>query len=239
MAKIIEKENIQDVYKEVVKLLKEQPLLDNGTREINNLTMVVHNPTTKNYWLPYRKISKKYADAELNWYWSGDNSCETIGKYASMWLNITDDGKTNNSAYGYILHKKYGFDQLQQIIELLKKDSSTRRAVLHIADPTINRITTKDMQCTLALQFLLRDGKLEETVYMRSNDIFFGLPYDYLYFISLGQYIAKQLNTTLSLYTHTNTSTHMYERDYDKFIEREKEVINIDIEEIIRRNYEK
>lgn len=234
--KIFEGNNISEVYELALNELENSPIIAN-TKEINNAIFIVHNPSLKNLYFPRRKISEKYAIAELEWYWSADNKCETIGKYAKLWLSITDDGVTNNSAYGYIIHKKYGFDQLQQIIELLKKDSNTRRAVLNISDPSINRITTKDMQCTIGLQFLIRNNKLEETVYMRSNDIRTGTPYDVIYFISLGYYIATQLNIEFSLYTHIDTSLHMYLKDVDKFKEH-NEIINIDIDEIIRRCYE-
>lgn len=233
--KIIETNGISEAYEILLNELFEAPIVGN-THEINNCCLVIKNPTTKDYYLPYRKISEKYATAELNWYWSADNSCETIGQYAKMWLRLSDDGKTNNSAYGYILHKKYGFDQIKQVIELLKKDPTTRRAVLNISDPAINRIETNDMQCTIALQFLIRHDELEMTVYMRSNDVYFGLPYDYLYFVSIGEYIAKQLGLKLGLYTHHATSMHMYLRDEEKFVEH-NQITNIDVEEIIRRNY--
>lgn len=236
--KVIESHDIQTAYKELIQYLKDAEIVGQ-TKEINNCCLIVHNPSIKDFYLPYRDVSEKYLNAELKWYWSGDNSCETIGKHAKMWLSLSDDGKTNNSAYGYILFKKYGFNQLEQIIELLKKDPTTRRAVLNISDPAINRITTKDMQCTMSIQFLIRNGKLEETVYMRSNDVFFGLPYDYFFFVSLGQYIAKQLDLELSLYTHHATSMHMYLRDEDKFNVKELSIINIDIDKIIGENYEK
>jgi thymidylate synthase len=189
-------------------------------------------------------LLEKYANAELRWYWSGDNSCHTIGQYAKMWLRLTDDGETNNSAYGYILFKKYGFNQLEQIIELLQKDSTTRRAVLNISDPAINRITTKDMQCTIALDFLIRDGKLEETVVMRSNDIVKGFTYDYIFFVSIGEYIAKRLGLKLSVYTHHAISMHLYHSDIGTFINvpesdeitHDKYLINAD--EIIKECYD-
>ena len=200
--------------------------------------MIIHNPSTKDLTFGKRDISKEYAEAELKWYWSGDNRCETIGKYGSMWLNLTDDGVTNNSAYGYILFKKYGFNQVEQIIELLKKDPSSRRAVLNISDPAINRIETKDMQCTIGLQFLVRDGQLEETVYIRSNDIYFGFPYDYIFFVSIGEYIAKELNLELKLYTHHATSLHMYRKDYDKF-DIDVDGISLDVDGIREKYYEK
>ena len=236
---VFEGDKIDKVYARMVENLLVAPEVG-ATREINNAIFIVHNPTLENISFPYRKpVSLKYADGELKWYWSADNSCHTIGQYAKLWLKLTDDGETNNSAYGFILFKKYGFNQLEQIIELLKKDSTTRRAVLNISDPTINRITTKDMQCTIALDFLIRNGQLEETVIMRSNDISTGTPYDYIFFVSLGQYIARRLNIKLSLYTHHAISLHMYLRDIEQFTTpQEKQVFSIDVDKIINENYE-
>lgn len=228
---------IDDVYKKLIEKLLKSETIDNNTREIENCILQVKEPRLYFFSFPYREISTKYADAELKWYWSADNKCETIGQYAKMWLRLTDDGVTNNSAYGYILFKKYGFNQLEQVIELLKKDRNTRRAVLNISDPTIDRINTKDMQCTIALQFIVRDGKLNTTVYMRSNDVYFGLPYDYIFFMSLATYIATRLELKVGTYTHVATSMHMYERDVNKFIEH-NQTLDINLGPIIKENYD-
>lgn len=235
--KVIIGDNVQIVYKELIETLFNSEIVNN-TKEINNCILEIKNPSITKYYLPYKRVSEKYINAELSWYWSGDNKCATIGKYAKMWLDITDDGKTNNSAYGFILFKKYGFNQLEQIIELLKNDRFSRRAVLNISDPTIDRISTKDMQCTIGIQFIIRDNALEETVYMRSNDVYFGFPNDYVFFVSLGLYIATNLNIKLAKYTHIATSMHMYLRDEEKLKASKANMpINIDIKQIINNCY--
>ena len=236
---IIEKDTLGEAYKELIERLLDVKSQDGATKELLNCSLVINKPSSKDLIFPYRTISSAYAKAELEWYWKGSNSCEEIGKHAKMWLKLTDDGVTNNSAYGYILLKKYGFNQIEQIIDLLKKDPNSRRAVLNISDPAIDRIKTHDMQCTIALQFVIRDGALEETVYMRSNDVYFGFPYDYIFFISIGEYIAKSLGITLAKYTHTATSMHMYLRDVDKFFERPLEQPDVDVTKIQEEFYEK
>lgn len=237
--KIFKGNSIYTVYKHVVKYLLRQKPINNGTREIENAILEVKNPTFDNIQFYRRDISMKYVNAEMKWYWSADDSCETIGQHAKMWLKISDDGKTSNSAYGYIIHKKYGKDQLQEVINELKKDITSRKGVIIINDPTIDKLKTKDLQCTIGLQFLVRNGKLTETVYMRSNDIYFGLPYDYIYFISLGHYVARQLNVKFEKYVHCATSLHMYEKDYKGFsCPRKTSKVNLDVDNIIGECYD-
>lgn len=233
---------IDQCYKQLILALLNLDVNADNTRELENVILDIQNPQLHDFSLPFRRISKTYANAELKWYWSADNSCKTIGQHAKMWLRISDDHETSNSAYGYILHQKHGKDQIQEVIELLKKDKWSRKAVLSLTDPTLDKLTTKDFQCTIALHVLIRDDSLHLTVYMRSNDVYFGLPYDYIYFTSIGQYIADKLNVKFTNYKHVVTSMHMYERDASKFIdllnEQEPERLSIDAKSIIKENYD-
>lgn len=216
-----------EVYEKVYKELIHFGNDIGNTLELENAILLIEKPSLKDLHLPYRDFSKNYLMKELNWYWTGRNDVEFIGEVAKMWYQISDDGKTNNSAYGYIVHKKYGRDQLLEILEILKNDPASRRAVLNISDPLLHKEETKDLQCTVALQFLIRDNKLNMTVFMRSNDLYFGLPYDSIYFMTIQDWLAKQLNIKVGSYTHHATSMHIYKRDLDKF-EKHNNVVNID-----------
>lgn len=239
--KIFESDTLSAAYASMIDELLMTTEKVGNTREINNCCIIVHEPRTSRLFFPKREISKKYAEAELEWYWSGDNRCDTIGKFAKMWLSLSDDGVTNNSAYGYILQKKYPMNQIEQAIEILKHDKFSRRAILNISDPCLDKLNTKDLQCTIALQFLIRNNKLETTVYMRSNDVYFGFPYDYIYFVSIAEYIAKQLDVDVGTYTHHATSMHMYDKDYEKFLNAPylTTIIELNVNNIIERTYTK
>lgn len=226
--KVFTYDNINDCYTAVVDHLLEHGDAVGNTLECDNVVLQIVHPTLTNLTFPKRRVSEKYANGELGWYWSGDNSCKTIGSFARKWLDISDDGETSNSAYGYILFKKYK-NQLEEVIRLLKKDPITRRAVLNISDPCIDRINTKDMQCTIAIQFMIRNGLLNTTVYMRSNDVAFGLPYDYIFFMSLATYVAKRLDINIGSYIHHATSMHLYNTDIIRIADIEQS-IDIDVE---------
>lgn len=186
----------------------------NGTREINNVKITLTN--IENNVISCRNLSLPYMLGELLWYFNGRNDAYFISKFGSMWSRISDDGVTNNSAYGYTLMKKHGFDQIEKIIELLKIDPYSRRAVLNINEANEHVIETKDEPCTIAIQFLLRDGKLNCTAMMRSNDIWFGFPYDVVFFTELQKYVATRLGVEYGEYTHFATSLHVYDKDLEK-----------------------
>lgn len=226
-------QSIDAAYKEIIENLKNGDTVSD-TLEIRNCCFVVSNPTLENIRFPYRKVSAKYIDAELQWYWSANNSCNEIGRSAKRWLEITDDGSTSNSAYGYILFKKYEYNQLEQIIEILKSDKHSRRAILNISDPELNKHSTKDLQCTIGIQFLIRENKLEETVYMRSNDVVYGLPYDYIFFVMLGKYIAEALNVEFAQYTHHATSMHLYENNVKRVQDERTDIITVEYDKYIK-----
>ena len=155
----------------------------------------------------------RYAVGELAWYLSGSNKVRDIAQYAKKWAEISDDGETNNSAYGYRIFYKFGFDQWEFVKELIKRDPNTRQAVIHIKDASI--APTKDTPCTVYLQFFLRDNKLNLSVHMRSNDIWMGVPYDMFSFCFLQVKMAMELGVEVGTYTHYAGSLHMYKRDYD------------------------
>ena len=109
-----------------------------GTREILDAKLVVDN--IDNPFSALRNASLEYALAELVWYWGGSPEKSFIGKFGAMWNKISDDGFTNNSAYGYVIKHKHGFNQLNKIIELLTVDKYSRTAVININVPNRNVI---------------------------------------------------------------------------------------------------
>ncbi len=206
--------NIDDMYRHMCRDIIYDGSNVGNTQELNNYVITLTNINQS--FINVREASRNYAAAELLWYLNGRNDVEFIGKYASLWTRLTDDGKTNNSAYGYILNSKHGFNQVEKMIELLKTDPNTRRAVININIPNEKVIETKDEMCTIALVFQLRDGKLNCTGIMRSNDIYTGTIYDIPYFILIQKYIADALGVEYGAYTHIAISLHCYDRHLDK-----------------------
>ena len=186
----------------------------NVVGEVIGSTTVILDPTRNIMKSKIRNLPMRYAIGELLWYLSGNNKLDAIRNYTSNWDRMSDDGETVNSNYGYCIQSKYGFDQLDFVINKLKEDPNSRQAVIHIKEPNNN--PSKDVNCTVCLQFFIREGKLYMITYMRSNDLWMGFTYDVFQFTCLQIYLAMKLNLGIGTYTHIAGSLHLYERDYSK-----------------------
>lgn len=179
--------------------------------EILNAVTVISNPTKNIMKNHIRKLSMRYAVGELLWYLSGNKSVYEIRKYTKAWDRMSDNGLEVNSNYGWCIRYKYGFDQWEYARELLRKTPETRQAVLHIK--TADDKESKDVNCTVCLQFFIRDNKLHLTTYMRSNDIWMGFPYDVFQFTCMQILMSMELGVEIGTYTHMVGSLHLYKRD--------------------------
>lgn len=183
--------------------------------EILNAHVVITDPTYGIITSPGRGLAMRYAIGELLWYLSGSNRTKDIALYAKRWNELSDNGTHANSAYGHRIFHMYGFDQWDHVKELLTKDNTSRRAIIHIKEAS--PFESKDIPCTIALQYLIRDNRLHATTFMRSNDIWFGFPYDVFSFTAMQIKMAFELGVDIGTYTHIAGSLHLYQRDYEKY----------------------
>lgn len=219
-------EGFTDCYIDMISKVMREPQYESAPRgqnikEILGASFTIKNPRDRIPYVVGRKFSMSYMVAELIWYLAGDNSTEWISKYSAFWKNISDDGVTANSAYGARLFKPHDkiaqgrFTQLDYVIEELKRDPDSRRAVMHLRVPDDSIDAKLDVPCTLALQFFIRDGKLHQVANMRSSDVIFGIAYDIPAFTVFQELIANELNVGMGTYTHTSNSLHIYERHFE------------------------
>lgn len=193
--------------------LKQPSRVGDVTGEVLNAVTVITDASRGIVFSKIRNMPMRYAVGELLWYLSGSNRLGDIAPYSKFWEDISDDGETLNSAYGYRIYEKFGFDQWRYVEKLLMADPLSRQAVIHIkeADDSI----TKDMPCTVSIQYFIRDNKLHSTVYMRSNDLWKGFPYDVFAFTALQVKMAMELGVEVGSYTHIAGSLHLYAKDME------------------------
>lgn len=185
--------------------------------EVLNAVTVINDPTRNIVKSTDRKLPVRYAVGELLWYLSGSDRLEDIKIFSKAWERMSDDGVHLNSSYGHRIFEKFGFDQLEFVVDVLTKDPSSRQAVIHIKEPVDYRVSpSKDVPCTVALQYLIRNGKLYATTYMRSNDLWTGFPYDVFCFTCFQIMLAFRIGVGIGSYTHIAGSLHLYERSLEE-----------------------
>lgn len=184
------------------------------TKEILQRTMVV-NMRKPVLVVPDRCLSYRFMAAEAYWILSGDDSVAGIAPYNSRISEFSDDGEHFFGAYGPKI-----LSQLDYVVAKLKADHDTRQAGLTIWRE--NPPTTKDVPCTVATFFSLRGMTLNAHVFMRSSDVWLGVPYDVFNFSMLAHLICGHLNderTADDVYSPgklylTAASSHLYETNW-------------------------
>lgn len=165
--------------------------------------------------VPSRKLSRKFLVAEAAWILCGSDKVEDIAPYNKNIAQFSDDGVTFFGAYG----PKF-IDQVHHVIYALSHDRDSRQAVITFwreSPPS-----TKDVPCTLSIQFLIRGDRLEAIVNMRSSDLWLGWVYDVFNFSMMAAFVALQLKASCGIVLRlgdlrlTAGSQHIYQRDWEK-----------------------
>lgn len=213
--------NMDEVYIHFSKQLEDADVCAPRGMEIKEVigaAFELMNPRNRLIYLSERDSSLHFNIGEFLWYLRGSNSLDIIRYYSKMYSKFSDDQQTLYGAYGTrIFGAQNGVkSQWEALIELLTKDPDTRQAVISIHEPRDLSASSHDIPCTCTMQFLLRDGKLNCIVYMRSNDLYLGLPYDVFSFTMIQEVLAKRLNVKLGSYRHMVGSLHVYKQNYDQ-----------------------
>lgn len=181
------------------------------TKELPQKTIVV-NTRKPVLTLPNRKLSYQFMAAEAFWILSGDYRVHTIAPYNKHISQFSDDGVTFAGAYGPEI-----LDQINYVIGKLIEDPDTRQAGLTIWKK--NPKPSKDIPCTVAIFFNIRQGKVNAHVFMRSSDAWLGIPYDVFNFSILVHGVCaflQEKGITVepgNLYL-TAASSHLYEEHF-------------------------
>lgn len=185
-----------------------------GTKAIFNSSFTIENPLEKVIITPARKFNQEYANFEFDWYLKGDRDALEISQRAKIWKNMMIPGTTNVvSNYGYFWNKN---NQLDRMIEELKTNPNSRRAILIHYDIEELDLYKYDTPCNLALNFYVQNGYLELSVFARSIDLFFGFCNDQYCFSKLMELVAERSGYKVGQMHWHITNLHLYERHWNK-----------------------
>lgn len=168
--------------------------------------------------LSIRKMYPKTGAAELAWMLMGTQEGGWLKKYSKIWEKFEEDGLLK-SAYGYRWRRHFGRDQILQCVDLLKKDPSTRQAVVFAWDPGLDGLKNsgkaKNIPCHMGFSAYVVNGRLDLCVYQRSLDTIVGLPYDILLYGLLNMAMANSLEVEKGRVSIAFGDTHIYDCHFD------------------------
>jgi len=198
------------------------------TKALFNVGFEIENPMNNsiaNSHYLKRNWKQEYAEAEWQWYLSGDRNIkrlgEIYGKVPEIWKRMADNNGNVNSNYGWQWQRGNAFSQsqLDYVIDMLKDNPKTRQACVSIYDGKEWQEYKHDTPCTYAIQFTIVNNKLNMCVTMRSNDLWYGFCNDQYCFSRLQLMIADRLEIRLGTYYHFAHNLHLYNNIIEKINE--------------------
>lgn len=199
----------------------------------------ITEPTARLVTIPERKWNVTLPYAESLWLASGRNDMAFITHYLNNMRQFSDDGLYMRAGYGprlrfynpnfndytengevTCLHDRT-VDQFRYVVECFEIDAYTRRAVINIDDTIKDEFDetgclkdTRDIPCTRLLHFTKNavTGKLDLTVFMRSNDMLWGASAVNIFnFTFMQEYFSSILGMEIGNYYHIANNFHYYE----------------------------
>lgn len=172
------------------------------------------NPTERILWWPERDCNPFFHLFESLWMMAGRDDVNFVRYFNGKMGDYSDDGRTFNGAYGHRWRRRFGRDQLVDVVEHLKRSPDSRRAVLTmwgVNEDLAVVDSSKDVCCNTQAYFDLRGGVLNMTVCNRSNDAVWGAyGANAVHFSILQELIASALHVPVGVYRQFSNNLHMY-----------------------------
>jgi thymidylate synthase len=189
------------------------------------VTTVYDHPLERVLFWPERDANPFFHFYEALWMLGGRHDVAPVAHYVKRMREYSDDGVTIAGAYGWRWrHHFLGGDQLPKLIKLLRYKPDTRRAVLQMWDPTDDltaaEVGARDVPCNLTTHFQVSAaGKLDMTVFCRSNDIVWGCyGANAVHLSYLQEYVAANVGVPVGRYWQVSDNWHAYRATLDPIL---------------------
>lgn len=182
-------------------------------RDLGPATIEIASDSSRIFSLKERGFNPVFAFVEASWLLDGSQEILPLKKILKNFGEFSDDGETLNGAYGYRMRKTDGVDQLAIARNELKLNPDSRRIVISLWNSSDLGDPGKDVPCNTHVYLKIRCGKLDITVCNRSNDLWWGIPYNIFIFRALQLKLAYDLDIEVGTQVHFTDSLHLYQRD--------------------------
>ena len=208
--------NANEAYEYIHDRILQDGVEFGDTKALFNVGFYMTDPKDRKIINKERNWKLDYAEAEWQWYLSGDDNIEKLGeiygKVPEIWKRMANDHGYVNSNYGHQWQRTCwnNISQLDYIVDKLKNNKDTRQAAISIYDCKEHYKYEKDTPCTYAVQFTIVHNRLDMCVTMRSNDLWYGFCNDQYQFSKLQEMVSKRLEIETGVYYHFAHNMHLY-----------------------------
>lgn len=162
-----------------------------------------------------KKVHLKSVIYELLWMLKGETNTKYLkDNGVSIWDEWADGQGELGPVYGaqWRSWKKADgtvVDQIQQAVELLRKDPDSRRIVVSAWNVgELDKMAL--MPCHAFFQFYVAKGELSCQLYQRSADVFLGVPFNIASYSLLTMMMAQVTGLKAAEFIHTFGDVHIY-----------------------------
>ena len=163
-----------------------------------------------------KKVHFKSIVHELLWFLKGETNIKYLkDNKVRIWDEWADENGDLGPVYGKQWVNWNGINQIQNAIDQIKNNPSSRRIVVsawNVSDLPDMAL----MPCHILFQFYVSNGKLSCQLYQRSADVFLGVPFNIASYALLTQMVAQVCNLELGEFIHTLGDAHLYSDHLDK-----------------------
>ncbi len=196
---LVRAKTLPEAYHEALKILAAQeslyPCGDWNTRQKEvSMTMFIETP------LAEPLISRLFIGGP-----------KELEQYRQEMLDGILDFEVEKGNWAYTYHQRME-NQFDFIIEDLKRNASSRRAVILVRDAAKD-MPSEDPACLQHIQYFIRNDALHCKVLFRSNDACKATFMNAFALIMLQKRFADALGVKMGSYTHRANSFHCYEKD--------------------------
>ncbi|MFZ5601018.1 MAG: thymidylate synthase [Pseudomonadota bacterium] len=175
-----------------------------------------------------KKVHLKSIIHELLWFVRGETN---IAYLKENGVSIWDEWADANGELGPVYGKQWRswegpngetVDQLQQLVDEIKRNPDSRRLVLSAWNPVVLpdvKVSPKENAavgkqalppCHCLFQFYVVEGRLSCQLYQRSGDVFLGVPFNIASYALLTLMVAQVCGLQPGDFVHTFGDVHIY-----------------------------
>lgn len=214
-------EDIPEMYMEVMTLLRH-----NGVEASSRngpviyipepVTITVNDPEMRVLNDPIRQANPFFHVLEFVWMMSSSRDPAWVAQFNKRMFEYADLNNATgelkiHGAYGYRWRQHFAIDQLIQVVDLIRDDNDTRRAVIGMWDPMVDFEPHADLPCNTHIYLSNNEGSLDMTVCNRSNDAIWGMcGANAVHLTLLHELLALELGGVVGKYRVFTNNLHVY-----------------------------